>query len=410
MFFRLMLLTGLLIISILLSGCNGARELDQRANVVVIGLDKTEEEGMIRVSYQIAVPQIEDGKSDARKATLIITNTASSFAETRNLLNSEIALQPSVAHTKVIVIGEELARMGLDNAMSALMRYHEFRGSLFVVVARGTAQNILEKNKPALTTSITKYYEEMLATGEDAGYFLGTSLHQYYTRRKSHSGQPYMALVAINPESGEGEISTKKVPGGKSDGFKAGDIPRSGGNAMEFAGTALFSGDKMVGTLSTTETRMLAILLGRYSHGFLGVKDPLDSKSDVNVNLRLGSKPQLKVALVEGRPVIHVHILLEGEFSSIGSGINYEEEEYLDLLEAQINKVYQQEMMNFIKRTQELSADVVGFGYYLRPAFQSNKEYEDYKWNEKYYQAEVNVEVKTKIRRSGLMLRTVPVE
>ncbi|MBP2629298.1 MAG: germination protein, Ger(x)C family, partial [Firmicutes bacterium] len=48
--------------------------------------------------------------------------------------------------------------------------------------------------------------------------------------------------------------------------------------------------------------------------------------------------------------------------------------------------------------------------YYLRPAFQSNKEYENYKWNEKYSQAEVNIEVKTQIRRTGLMLRTFPTE
>lgn len=408
MFRSLILLTALFVIAILLLGCNGAKELDQRANAVVIGLDKAEEEGMIRVSYQFSVPQMEGGKSDASKSTVIITNTASSFAETRNLLNSEIALQPSVAHTRIIVIGEELARTGLEKAMSALMRYREFRGSIFVVVARGTAQNILEKNKPSFVSSITKYYEEMLATGEDTGYFLGTTLHQYYIRLKSHSGQPYMALVAINPESGEGEISTKKVPGGKSGGFKAGDIPRSGGNPLEFAGTALFSKDKMVGTLSSTETRMLAMLLGRYSHGFLNVEDPLDSKSSVNINLRLGSKPNLKVGLIEGRPVIHVDILLEGDISSIGSGINYEQD--LTLLEEQINNVYQQEMMNLIRRTQELNSDVVGFGYYLRPNFQSNKEYEDYQWNTKYGQAEVFVEVKTKIRRTGLMLRTVPTE
>ena len=410
MFFKLILLMSILGISILFSGCNGAKELDQRGNSVVIGLDKAEEEGMLRVSYQFSIPQMEGGKSDAAKSTVIITNTASSFAETRNLLNSEISLQPSVAHTRVILIGEELARTGLEKAMSALMRYREFRGSLFIAVTRGTAQNVLEKNKPIFVTSITKYYEEMFATGEDTGYFLGTSLHQYYVRLKSHSGQPYMALVGINSDSGEGKISTEKVPGGKSGGFKAGDIPRSGGNSLEFAGTALFSGDKMVGTLSTTETRMLAMLLGRYTHGFLNVEDPLDPKSSANINLRLGSKPDLKVELVEERPVIHVRILLEGDISSIGSGINYEEEDYLRLLEAQINKVYQQEMLNLIKRTQELNSDAAGFGYYLRPAFQSNKEYEDYQWNNKYGQAEVFVEVKTKIRRTGLMLRTIPVE
>lgn len=406
----LMLLIVLFAMSILMSGCNGAKELDERANALAVGMDKAEQEGMIRVSYQFAVPQQEEGKVDASKSTIIITNTAATFAETRNLVKSEMALEPSLIHAKVIVIGEELARMGLEKTLSAFMRNREFRGSMFIVVTRGTAQKFLEKNKPAFVSSMSNYYDQMLSTGYDTGYFLRTTIQQYYTRSKSHSGQPYMALVAINPRTGEGQISTRKVEGEKSDGYSAGDIPRQGGNSAEFAGTAIFSGDKMVGTLSTTETRMLAMLLGEHFHGFLSVEDPLVSKSFVNLSLRLASKPKIKVVLVEGRPVIDITILLEGELSSIGSGINYEQESYLKLLETQINKVYQQEMMNLIKRTQEVNSDVAGFGYYLRSSFQTNKEFEDYKWNEKYSQAQIHVEINTKIRRNGLMLRTVSTE
>ncbi|WP_378955327.1 Ger(x)C family spore germination protein [Pelosinus sp. sgz500959] len=407
---QLSLLIALVSISIVLLGCSGAKELDERANVIAVGLDTGEQEDMVRVSYQFAVPQTESGKEAAEKSSFVITNSASSIAEALNLISSEIALQPSVAHVKVIVIGEEQARKGLGNILSPFMRYYEYRGSIFVLVARGTAKDFLEKNKPILVNSLSKYYELMLAGGENSGYFLGTSLHQFYMRLKSHSAQPYMALVGINPKSGEGEKSISKVPGGKIDGYKAGDIPRHGGNPAEFAGTALFFGDKMVGTLSTTETRMLAMLIGKYSHGFLSVEDPLDPKSFINISLQLGSKPKIKTAIVEGHPVIHVSILLEGNISSIGSGINYEQENYLKLLEGQINKVYQQEMINLIRRTQELDADVAGFGDYLRPVFQTNKELEDYQWNQKYRQAEVFVDINTKVRRNGLMLRTLPVE
>lgn len=406
----LTLLTVLFGASIFLLGCNGAKELDQRANVIAIGLDTAEQEDMSRVSYQFAIPKMEASKEDAGKDTVIITNTAASLAEGLNLVSSEIALQPTLAHIKVIVIGEELARKGLEKVLGPFMRYREYRGSMFVVVAKGTAKNFLEKNKPVFVISVAKYYEEMLANGKETGYFLNTTLHHYYTRIKSKSGQPYMSLVAINSEEDDKKISTTKVPGGKIDGYIAGDIPRRGGNFSEFAGTAIFDHDKMVGTLSTTETRMLAILLGIYKNGFIVVEDPLDSKSIVNVNLHLGSKPKIDVVLIEDRPVIHVSILLEGEVSSIPSGINYEQGSYLNLLEDQVSKVYQQEMMNFSKHTQELKADVAGFGYYLRPAFQSNKEFEDYGWNEKYEQAEVNIEVKTQIRRTGLMIRTVPTD
>jgi len=405
----LMLLISLVYISLLIVGCNGARELDERGNIIAIGLDTSDQEGMIRVSYQFAVPQPEGSKEDASKATFTITNTAPSIAEALNLTNSEIPSQPSLSHAKVIVIGEEQARKGLSAIVAPFMRYYEYRGSMFVLVARGTAKDFLEKNKPLLVGDLSKYYEMMLTTGGYTSYYLPTTLHEFYMRLKSGSGQPYMVLVAINPESGEGDISTGKVPGGKIDGHKAGGIPRQGGNPAEFAGTALFDRDKMVGSLSTTESRMLAMLLGEYSHGFLTVEDPLDPKSFVNINLRLGDKPKIKATIVEDRPVIHVSILLEGDISNIPSSINYEQRN-LEILEAQINKVYQQEMLNLIRRTQELNVDVAGFGYYLRPAFSSNQELEDYHWNEKYRQAEIFVDINTKIRRNGLMVRTVTAE
>lgn len=407
MFRSLIILIGLCSMSILLTGCNGAKEVDEIGNVIAIGLDTAEEEGMTLVSYQFAIPQQEGGKADASKSTVTMTTKVSTIAEALNLINSQIEHTPSMAHAKVIVLGEALARKGIDQVLTPFMRYREYRGSMFVLVAKGTAKEILEKNKPTFNTSMSKYYEEILASGEYSGYYLRTSLHQYYTRAKSRSGQPYMALVAVNPVSGEGESSTKKVPGGKYAGYKAGDIPRQGGNVLEFAGTAIFSNGKMVGMLSTTETCMLSMLLGEYPRGFLSVEDPLDSTSFVNLNLRLGSKPKINVELVEGHPVIHVRILLEGDISNINSGVNYEQKGYIDLLEAQITKVYEQEMKNLIRRTQELDSDVAGFGYYLRPAFQSNKEFDDYQWNKKYRQADVFVEIEAKIRRTGLMLRTV---
>ena len=87
MFFRLSIVIGLLCMSFLLAGCNGARELDEVGNVIAIGLDEAEEEDMILVSYQFAVPQPEGGKADASKSTTIMTNKVSTIAEALNLTN-----------------------------------------------------------------------------------------------------------------------------------------------------------------------------------------------------------------------------------------------------------------------------------------------------------------------------------
>lgn len=410
MYIRFIAGAVLLGIGILLAGCNGARESEEVAYIIAIGIDKGEKADQIKVTYQIARPSVEGNKGEGKTDTVLITNSAATLAESLNLLNSTTSLVPSLSQVKVLVVGQELARQGLDSMWGAFKRYREYRGSMFVLVARGTARELLEGNKPSFNISASKYFETMLDSGGETGYYLRVSFHQFYIRLESHSVQPYATFVDLASSNGQEQIAAPKSPGSRVDSYIAGGIPLQGGNPIEFAGTAIFNGGKMVGILTTMETRMLAMLLGEYNHGFLSVEDPLAPQYFANVNLRLGTKPEIKVELNEEQPVIHVKVLLEGDISNLPSGINYEQGSYLRLLEEQINQVYRQDMMNMIRHTQELHSDVVGFGYYIRPSFKNYQDYLKYPWKEQYSKAKVNVVIDTKIRRTGLMIRTYPKE
>lgn len=411
MYFRLILISVIVTMTILFSGCTGAREPEEVGYVIAIGIDKAEQPGKIQVSYQLATPRGGAGGegSISGKSQVISINTIA-IAEGFNLLTSLIAPAPTQYHIKVLIIGEELARQGIMDNFGAAQRFSEYRGSMFVMVIRGTAKDFLEKNKPIFDLSPSKYWEVVLASGETSGYYLPTSMHEFYTRMKSNSAQPYTVLAGINPKSGAGKEKEIQIPGENKEKYIAGDVPREGGNTVEYLGTAVFNGDKMVGTLSNTETRLLAILLGKFSHSFLSMKDPLllDSKSRIGVALRVGSKPKVNAELVDGVAVINVNVLLEGEITSIASGINYEEKSYLSLLEEQISQIFEEDMANFIRHTQDMNADVVGFGYYMHPCFRTFSEYDDYKWLQKYNQAQIKINVKTKLRRTGLILRSYP--
>ena len=103
-----------------------------------------------------------------------------------------------------------------------------------------------------------------------------------------------------------------------------------------------------------------------------------------------------------------VKIYLEGEITSVPSGINYEQAEYKELLEAHISQIMMQEMTDLVKRTQDCDSDIVGFGYRFRSHFRRSQEWQEYNWAEKFPQADITVDVECKIRRTGLMWRTTP--
>jgi spore germination protein KC len=132
-------------------------------------------------------------------------------------------------------------------------------------------------------------------------------------------------------------------------------------------------------------------------------------ETTVNLTVGLAQKPKIAAEIVEGRPVFSISVKLEGEIVSIASGINYEHGEYRKLLEQQVSNVYREEIEKYFQVTQALNSDAAGLGYHLRHLFGTSPEFADFHWNEKYRDADIRVDVKTELRRSGLMQRTSPI-
>ncbi len=392
-------------------GCNGAKEPDELGYTVAIGIDKSAKKGMIDVTYVGALPAVigeGGGGGDKTKSTTEVTYTVPSLAEARNLLNSVTYFIPSLVHVKMLVIGEELAKQGIGDVIGPLVRFREYRGTNYIVVAKGTAKDFFKNNKPGIPGTATRYYESMMESNSETSYFLKTTLHAFYQRLKDTDGTSYATMVAVNPQTLEDKPAKSKTPGEKMEEYYAGDTPRAGSNPVEFSGTAVFRGDKMVAMLSNAETRSLAMLTGIYQRGYVTVEDPLAPKHGINVNLRQGEKPEFVTQLIDGKPVAQVTVLLEGEVTSLPSGISYEQAEYKELLEAAISQIIKQEITQLVTRIQEKGADIVGFGYHFRSKFQKLQEWEEYAWPDKFPQADITVEVKCKLRRTGLMWRTTP--
>ncbi|MDT8899930.1 Ger(x)C family spore germination protein [Anaeroselena agilis] len=399
-----------LLAALLTAGCNGSQETDEVAFVLTVGIDAAPG-GQLNVTYRVAKPSAlggEGGKGGAGEISPILTINAPSLAVARDLLNSQTARAPSMVHVKVVVIGEELARKGIGDAIGPLLRFREFRGSMFIHVADGTtAEKLIRANKPPLEKLPTRWLEGMMSTSGETGYYPRTFLHDFYVRLKAGSGSPYATLSGI--KTGKRPPSVEPAAGEKTGEYLPGEIDVRGGNPGQVIGTALFRGDKMVGKLTSEETRMLAMLTGEFRHGYITVEDPLQPKSSVNINLRPGRSPKIDVTLADGRVVIDVDIMLEGEVTSIGSGINYEDAGYNQQLEDQVSAVVRADIEKLIRYTQQLGSDPVNFGKYLRSRFATYDEFRRFDFDGKYPAAEVSVRVTTQLRRTGLMWKTTPI-
>ena len=415
---RVAALVVLLLAALVLSGCNGSKETDDIVYIIGVGLDKADNR-MIKVTFQFAVPRAlgagggGGGGSDSRETSAMASFTAPSIAEAYNQATTVLSRMPNSSHARMFIIGTELAKDGVGDIIASLGRYRQFRGSMYLLTVKdGTAEDFMKNLKSVLEILPSKYVEGMMLTSQESGYYPASSIHHFYARIKGKTASPYTALVAINPMTGKDRPGGRMIPGEKAEEYTAGNLPISGSIIpANFAGTALYCTDKLVGVLTTEETLMAQLLTGELKRTFLPLADPLAPDKPMNTIIKLREKPKITPSLTDGRYRFDVAITIEGEITSIPSGIHYEETTLRLQLEDHISAILRQNILKMLTKTQELRSDIVGFGYYARRLYETYPQWDQARerWEQDYSQAEIQVKVTTKIRRSGLTWKTMPI-
>lgn len=402
----------ILVISLMtpFTGCGDAAEIDDNVYAVTIGLDKGIYNKLI---VTIQYPTYKGGEGGAATAggdssTNINSIEAPDPVEAMNLLNMVISRRVSLKHTKLLVISEELARKGIAQYISALFRYREPRRSMAMVVTNGKAADFINENKSNIGGSITKAIELMQNQSKDTGFFPNVQLHEFYQSVFSSYGQGFTAYAGVNNFS---ELSTTKEAAKPylniNPNYQPGALPRIGVLKREFVGTAVFDGDKMVGSLNPWETRAFLLITNKFRRGIFVINDKRAPQDAVTFELKTARKTRVKFSFINGRPVINVILNVEGDIAGIQSRINYEDIKLIEDLDSQIEEYLRKNIEDTIIKTQKkFKADIFQFGYKAAAYFPTIQQWEAYNWNSHYSEAKINIYVKVNIRRTGLKVKT----
>lgn len=398
---------------LLSTSCFDAHEVDDYAYVTTVGVDKGVADKW-RYSFQITNMRTtgpREGTGNQKAPDYItITIDAPSFFQAVNILNTSTARTLNFRHTKYLVISRDIAQEGkFTESLGTIIRFREIRRTAGVLVSTGTAEALIEEFNPKIGISLSRLQEGYIEQSSQTGFFPERQLKDYYLELKSNYSQPIAILAGINdfshlPQHGETDVEKKEL--GKR---KAGEIPRKGGNTIEFFGTAVFDGERMVAELNGYETRIMLMLRGEYNRGNFIQKDPLKPDLYVSVNLTQRRKPRVKVEFVDGKPVFHIKLMLDGEIMAIQSRIDYEQTSKIGYLESAIEDTIKKEAEALIEKAKELNVDFLNFGYHIVKAFPTIQEWEKYNWIGQMETAKATVEVDVKIRRTGTMIKSSPI-
>ena len=134
--------------------------IDNLAFVIAIGIDTGDNDGNLKVSFQIAKPSsASQGSSTQDETSIINTVETSSIYTAINLMNSYIGKELNLSHCKLVVFSEEVATNGISNEIYTLINDVQIRPSTNIIVSKihiiETVKLILQViNKPVIIKEI----------------------------------------------------------------------------------------------------------------------------------------------------------------------------------------------------------------------------------------------------------------
>lgn len=414
-----LLILFVLLLCCVLTGCYDSREIDDEVYAVSIGVDKGVD-NKLRITIQYPTYKSETGGSGSepgkqgsanlQSGSNIDTIEAPTIIEGIDMYGMTISRRVSLMHAKMLVLSEDLAREGVGYFMGAFKRFRELRSTMAIAVVSGKAEDFILENKSNIGGSISKATEQMFLEAVYSNYFPVVRFSDFYKAMISTYSQPIATYGGVNDFSKMRNTNVKSPTLNVLQGFLPGNLPRRGDVKSEFTGTAVFDGDKMVGSLDSYETTYYLMMIGKFPIGAVTLVDPHAPGKAIVLDMRNGRTPKIKAYFIQGRPVIDVYLNMEADVESIQSRINYEDLGKIQELNLYIRDNLLKGMQALVKKTQvELNSDIFGYGRYVAANFGTIQDWEKYKWLNHYKEAKVNINLEVNIRRTGLMLTSSPI-
>ena len=445
----IVILTAVLLTPVL-CGCYDYQEPNDIAYIIAIGIDEGEKDYLFTLQFarpaQISGGSAETG-GEGEKTMDFVTIEAPSIYSAVNVANQIISKTFTLAHTKIIVISEKIAKKSIVPIADVIGRTHDIRPSVFLCVSVSSAQKYLESVNPTIEINPVKYYR-LIFENPNSTYIAQTNTLDVYLDLKAKTRQIALPVVGVgngvpmqsnqsqststdSAKSGGNSSQSKESPGGDSSDstnqniidesnpnapvsespfeyhikeYIAGQLDAKKQNSSEAIGTAVFKDGKLIDYLTNVESEVYNILSGDYKQGYAVIYSKNTPDTPITVRIEQDKKPKIKIKIEDGIPKIKISLSLDGTL--ISTPHNYIVERDLETFEADASEYIKNSALGLLKKTAaEYHSDIIGFGNHAKRLFLTNAGYDDFNWNKNYKNSEFECDVDFKIVVSGLLIR-----
>ncbi|BBH20352.1 germination protein [Paenibacillus baekrokdamisoli] len=381
----------LLFVTVHLTGCDGAHDIDELAIVTAVGLDKGERRDSLKITVQIVRPADARGQTGTPSGGTgepiysVSAEGKTIFEAIRNLARFS-SRRIFWAHNFIVVISDKVAKSGIADIIDFFTRNHELRLKTWIVVTPDKAGQLISTNtgiEVISGDSLDKLfrYNRILAEAPS------TNLMRLQESYLSESSHPFLAKLKLKKRG----IPNKNPE--KSETL----------NQAELSGVAVFKKDKMLGWLSPAEARGLLFFVEKVESGVFPLSCPDQSGGKVSIELR---KQKFKVTPTYVNKEVKFDVKLTTQGDLVESGCTTRLADMRRELEKELAAKLQSNLTGVVAMAQKVyKVDFLKLG----ETFQ-NRYPEEWKWLRKDWEAEflkakVSVKVDANITSAVLLQR-----
>ena len=336
----------LLTVSLLLSGCT-AINTEEQLMAVVMGIDLTDEKHF-RVT--VKVPSFSAPQEGGNDSYMTLSAEAADLPAALNRLFDTAPRSLNFSQTRLLLI-ESDALLRDPSLFSTLHTLDGMRSQAMISICREEAGSLLEKQKVAVGTRLSRYIDSTLDNALKEGVIPDSTL----IRTLSQTGGGYQdALISVLQSAQTQQTSDSSVPASQQEQQESQSPAKKNQSNVLWTGAAVMDGHRLSGYLSPQETMLCRFISGEIS----------------TINYRTGDG--IYQLTVRG------NINLLPRFNAPVD---------LHAIAAQL----EEDTVTLLHTLQSLRCDALGIGGLLSRQFMTLSDWENSNWKENYLQAEKSV-------------------
>ncbi|PZT56888.1 Ger(x)C family spore germination protein [Paenibacillus silvae] len=384
-----MLLVPILLSLILLAGCWNYRELNDLAIPLAIGVDEVPDRDLYRFSFQVVnARSIAGQKSGEVVPVVVYSSEGHTLLEAARKTAKKIPRRLNIQHVRDLIIGEKLARKGMEEIFDFMERDAEPRLTTRVFIAKNTdAESILKALTPIESIPGNAILGKLKTSGRIYGENYEVGVDDVIRGLLTKGGGPMVNGIKL---TGNEEIAKYKSS------IERTDVPAK----LIVEGMALFKEGKLAGWAYDGYSRGISWVNNKIRSTIVSL-DCRENKDGIAIEV-FHTKTHISADFRGGQPIVDVRIRDVGMVGEVNCpSFDPSKSAELRKLEQQMNAKVEEEIVRAVKKVQTMHTDVLGFGEAIERANPKAWKEMENKWDTLFSTCEFNVHVESKLRRTG---------